>query len=125
MAYLKPQAPLMQGADYVYPITTADQVVMDDNSRLSAYIANAVKFCSFSIATDGWSGSGPYTYTISKSAITSDMAIINLTLDSTSQSYLAATLDWETTDGSVIFSTTSKPTGVISGYFIATKAVEI
>lgn len=36
MAYLKPQAPLMQGADYVYPITTADQVVMPDGNRLSA-----------------------------------------------------------------------------------------
>lgn len=33
MAYLKPQAPLMQGADYVYPITTADQVVLSDGSR--------------------------------------------------------------------------------------------
>lgn len=36
MAYLKPQAPLMSGEDYIYPITTADQVVMDDGNRLSA-----------------------------------------------------------------------------------------
>lgn len=34
MAYLKPQAPLMNGADYIYPITTADQIILSDGSRL-------------------------------------------------------------------------------------------
>lgn len=31
MAYLKPQSPLQQGSDYIYPITTADQIIIDDN----------------------------------------------------------------------------------------------
>lgn len=33
MAYLKPQAPLQNGDDYVYPITTADQVVATDGTH--------------------------------------------------------------------------------------------
>lgn len=28
MAYIKPQSPIMNGADYIYPITTADQIVV-------------------------------------------------------------------------------------------------
>lgn len=32
--YLKPQAPLMRGEDYVYPPTTADQVILSDGTRL-------------------------------------------------------------------------------------------
>jgi hypothetical protein len=36
MAYLKPQSPLRhKSGDYFYPLTTADQVVMDDGSRLN------------------------------------------------------------------------------------------
>ena len=36
MAYLKPQSPLQhKSGDYFYPLTTADQVVMDDGSRLN------------------------------------------------------------------------------------------
>ena len=37
MAYLKPQSPLQDktSGDYFYPLTTADQILMDDGSRLS------------------------------------------------------------------------------------------
>ena len=28
--YLKPQSPLQKGADYIYPLTTADQVIIDE-----------------------------------------------------------------------------------------------
>lgn len=33
MAYLKPQAPLQKGDDYIYPITTADQVIATDGTH--------------------------------------------------------------------------------------------
>ena len=37
MAYLKPQSPLQyKDGDYFYPLTTADQVVMKDGSRLNS-----------------------------------------------------------------------------------------
>ena len=32
MAYLKPQSPIKNGEDHVYPLTTYDQIVMSDNS---------------------------------------------------------------------------------------------
>ena len=34
MAYLKPQSPIKNGDDYIYPLTTIDQVIMSDGSRL-------------------------------------------------------------------------------------------
>lgn len=36
MSYLKPQSPLVsKEGDYIYPLTTVDQVVMEDGSRLN------------------------------------------------------------------------------------------
>lgn len=40
--YLKPQSPIKYKKDdaYIYPLTTADQVIMDDGSRLSGKLAS-------------------------------------------------------------------------------------
>lgn len=35
MAYLKPQSPIRYGEDHIYPLTTVDQIMMDDGNRLS------------------------------------------------------------------------------------------
>lgn len=36
MAYLKPQSPIKdRDGDYIYPLTTVDQVIMPDGSRLN------------------------------------------------------------------------------------------
>ena len=35
MAYLKPQSPITYGEDHIYPLTTVDQIIMDDGQRLS------------------------------------------------------------------------------------------
>lgn len=32
MAYLKPQSPIKKDADYIYPLTTYDQIIMPDGS---------------------------------------------------------------------------------------------
>lgn len=32
--YYKPQSPIQSGEDFIYPITTADQVILSDGSRL-------------------------------------------------------------------------------------------
>ena len=34
--YYKPQSPIQSGEDFIYPITTADQVMVDENTRLNA-----------------------------------------------------------------------------------------
>lgn len=33
MAYIKPQYPLKNGDNYLYPVTTHDQILLDDGSR--------------------------------------------------------------------------------------------
>ena len=35
MAYLKPQSPIKYKEDHIYPLTTVDQVIMEDGQRLS------------------------------------------------------------------------------------------
>lgn len=35
MAYLKPQSPIKYKEDHIYPLTTVDQIIMDDGNRLS------------------------------------------------------------------------------------------
>ena len=43
MAYLKPQSPLKhKDGDYFYPLTTVDQVVMEDGSRLNVKLGNSL-----------------------------------------------------------------------------------
>lgn len=37
---LKPQSPLQKGDDFFYPLTTTDQVIMEDGSRLNATLEN-------------------------------------------------------------------------------------
>ena len=33
MAYLKPQSPIKNGEDHIYPLTTYDQIILEDGSR--------------------------------------------------------------------------------------------
>lgn len=87
--------------------------------------ADAIKYKTFSIATSAWSGSGPYTYTMTATGITENSAILNLTLDAASQTYQKAQLDWETGANKIVLSTATKPTGTISGYLIATDVTVI
>lgn len=70
--YLKPQSPLYnQPIDsYIYPLTTVDQVIMEDGTRLSAKLSNIVNKAETAMYTgvfvaNGWSGtSSPYTQTL-------------------------------------------------------------
>ena len=105
-------------ADYVLWVDT-------DEEQSAAMRADAIKYKSFSIATSAWSGSGPYTYTMSATGITANTAILNLTLDATSQTYQKAQLDWETKANQIVLSTATKPTGTLSGYLIATEVTMI
>lgn len=36
MAYLKPQSPIQYKEDHIYPLTTVDQVIVNDGQRLSS-----------------------------------------------------------------------------------------
>lgn len=91
----------------------------------NAMRADAIKYKTFSIATTAWSGSGPYTYNIAATGVTTNTAIINLTLDAASQTYQKAQLNWETGANVIILSTAIKPTGIISGYLITAEVTVI
>lgn len=54
MAYYKPQSPIKNGEDHIYPLTTVDQVMLDDGSRLNT------KFVTVDIG-DEETGTVPYT----------------------------------------------------------------
>lgn len=64
MAYLKPQSPLRhKDGDYFYPLTTADQVVMPDGSRLNSVFKHTVR-TNITLLASNWSSNAPYKQTI-------------------------------------------------------------
>lgn len=65
MAYLKPQSPLKdkKSGDYFYPLTTADQVVMPDGSRLNSVFKHTVR-TNITLLASAWSSTAPYKQTI-------------------------------------------------------------
>ena len=63
MAFLKPQNPMTKGSDYFYPLTTADQVIMDGGYRLND-IVGKVKKSTITLYANGWSAEAPYCYSI-------------------------------------------------------------
>ena len=63
MAFLKPQSPLTKGNDYFYPLTTADQVIMQGGYRLND-IVGKVKKSTITLYANGWSAEAPYSYSV-------------------------------------------------------------
>lgn len=64
MAFLKPQSPLSKGNDYFYPLTTSDQVIMSNGSRLEDIVGKTIN-TTITLYANGWSEATPYTYAIS------------------------------------------------------------
>lgn len=86
---------------------------------------DAIKYKAFSIESSDWVGEGPYTYSMEAIGITDSTAIINLTLDATSQVNQKAQLDWETAENLITLSTSILPEGTIAGYLIAAEVTVI
>lgn len=53
MAYLKPQSPLKNNDDYIHPLTTVDQIIMEDGSRLSNNISSLNIISKTTVADNG------------------------------------------------------------------------
>lgn len=67
MVYLKPQSPLKRNKsnDYFYPITTMDQIIVDENSRLNDYSIISTREINVVLSTDNWiANSNSYSQTI-------------------------------------------------------------
>ena len=108
------QASAPTNTDYILWIDT------DEDSE-DAMPANALKYKTFSIATSAWTGSGPYSYQMTISGVTTDFAVLNIVLSGDSEIHQKAQIDWETGASFVKLLTATKPTGTISGYLIAAK----
>ena len=76
MAFIKPQSPIkdFNTGDYIYPLTTADQVVMPDGSRLNSVFKHTVKKEVTLLASD-WSGAAPYIQTITVDEYVDDLQV--------------------------------------------------
>lgn len=62
--YLKPQTPLQhQSGDYIYPLTTSDQIIIDKDNRLNSLFKKTIKEI-VTLQVAGWSDTKPYTQTI-------------------------------------------------------------
>lgn len=90
-------------------------------AEVGAYPVSGVRALSISIAAAAWSGSGPYTATITDSSVTEKTDCrfeLGATLD-----VLAADISWETGEGTVTLTTASVPTGTIAGTLILMEVV--
>lgn len=90
-------------------------------AEVGAYPVSGVRALSISIAVAAWSGSGPYTATITDSSVTEKTDCrfeLGATLD-----VLAADISWETGAGTVTLTTATKPTGTIAGTLILMEVV--
>ena len=63
MSYLKPQTPIELGGNYIYPLTTADQVIVSNGNRLNSLFKKTIQE-NIILRAYNWSESAPYTQTI-------------------------------------------------------------
>ena len=63
MSYLKPQNPIKLNNDYIYPLTTADQVITGSGERLNSLFKKTIKETA-TLQVANWSDTKPYTQTI-------------------------------------------------------------
>ena len=75
MAYIKPNSPLRynKSNDYFYPITTMDQIIVDENSRLNNYSIISTREINSVLLADNWiDANEQYTQTITIDGLTED-----------------------------------------------------
>lgn len=82
---------------------------------VGAYPAGSIRTVSISLSTSAWTGSGPYTATITRSDVTTK-TWVDFSLTAASLANYAAAIDWSTeTAGKIVLTTAVKPTGTIAG----------
>ena len=69
----KPQSPLRAGDSHFYPVTTIDQVIVDENSRLNDYSIISTREINTVLLADNWFANGDsYSQTITIEDLTED-----------------------------------------------------
>lgn len=98
-------AGVMPDEDGDVPLSAAD---------VGAYPDGGIRSLTFSIAASAWSGTGPYTYTITDSGVTAN-TWCEFELTSAVQALMTADIAWTTSAGQIALSTQAKPAGTLSG----------
>lgn len=104
-------AGVMPDEDGDVPLSAAD---------VGAYPDGGIRSLTFSIAASAWSGTGPYTYTITDSGVTAN-TWCDFELTSAVQALLTADIAWTTSAGQIALSTQAKPAGTLSGTILLTE----
>ena len=69
--YLKPQIPIEFNNNYIYPLTTVDQVIVGNGERLNSLFKKTIKE-NVTLNAANWSDTKPYTQTITLTESTDD-----------------------------------------------------
>lgn len=104
-------AGVMPDEDGDVPLSAAD---------VGAYPDGGIRSLTFSIAASAWSGTGPYTYTITDSGVTAN-TWCTFELTSAVQALLTADIAWTTSAGQIALSTQARPAGTLSGTILLTE----
>ena len=67
---------------------------------------------ALTITTDAWTGSGPYTYQVTDSSVTSSTLLAAIWRDSSAR-YMEGLLYWSTTAGKITLTVSSVPAGTL------------
>lgn len=98
-------AGVMPDEDGDVPLSAAD---------VGAYPDGGIRSLTFSIAASAWSGTGPYTYTLTDTSVT-EHTWCDFELTSAVQALLTADVAWTTSAGQIALSTQAKPAGTLNG----------
>ena len=98
-------AGVMPDEDGDVPLSAAD---------VGAYPDGGIRSLTFSIAASAWSGTGPYTYTLTDTSVT-EHTWCDFELTSAVQALLTADIAWTTSAGQIALSTQARPAGTLSG----------
>lgn len=75
MGYSKPQSPLQINGEYIYPLTTYDQIINADGSRGYDVTKNVPYLYAATLKQTGWTGQTTFTQTVSISPISGGEAV--------------------------------------------------
>ena len=106
-------AGVMPDEDGDVPLSAAD---------VGAYPDGGIRSLTFSIAASAWSGTGPYTYTLTDTSVT-EHTWCDFELTSAVQALLTADIAWTTSAGQIALSTQARPAGTLSGTILLMEVI--
>lgn len=87
-------------------------------AQIGAYAAGGIRTEALNLPLSAWTGSGPYTATISREDVTAS-TWVHLALDAASVDSYSAAIDWSTdTPGRIVLTTAVMPSGALTGHLI-------